>query len=159
MSHCKFRDKSYYVELCTLHDIRNHYMLIKHLVSDIAESVYIDRMVKSINTGSAFKLKGTNTFIYYIKDNINKSGEGVSIYGSNPLDTLVMLKIIFTKGLDNSTKLIRMSPHFSKNKSKRSLYFNSLVYRPSIRMWHCKENPLVINVTNLIDKLTPLLGK
>lgn len=100
--------KNLIITKCRPEDVDTHYSYIAPLVSDNGEIEFKSRMLESVDTGTAFCVKDSGCFLYYLPKTA-VIVDGVAIHGhENPAVTISMLCAIF----NNSTVVqVNFYPH------------------------------------------------
>jgi len=143
--------KQYSLLRCSKRDVNKHYAVVRELVKDVDKTAFKKRMYAAVEDNTAYKLKGIDCFLYYIKIG-SRTGEGVCLYcKNNPIGLLMLFKMVFTE-FDKDTVKLKIQPHSQEN----MLEYKSLVVKSGIRLWHLYGNPLTIRIDMITNKFRKL---
>lgn len=139
---------------CTLEDIPKHFERVSDVVSKDEAKEYIGRMKQCVKEGTAYTLKDESCFFYYLKTDTTQA-EGVSLKGTgHPLKTLALLTEVF-RSVDKEILFLRFGLH----KGRLTSEFKSLITISSIKNRRAPEDPLMVRVDNLLNKINKLTDR
>jgi len=149
----RIKGNVYKVTRCSLVDIDSDYELVRANVDDCPEDEYKAKMIKSIESGTTYRVIDANGklgFLYsYIEDKVGYGSAGYN--GGLRIGYLCLLKELVK---DYPSHKMVMMPH------KGNIgYIRSLATNNSIRDCHNGNGPLVVLISELKAKIDDLWAK
>jgi hypothetical protein len=148
-------NRKYSIERCIPRDINIHYVLVKHLITDVSQDEYQNRMQESISQGLAWKGYVDNKLFGFIYNKVeDKIGYGICIYSlfNEPYGFTLLLKEAFT---DFPSHKILVTPH----KEMPVTYLRSLTTSMSMKRYNWYKEPLAIHIETLYKKFERIYNK
>jgi len=144
--------KEYTVAPAQISDVDIHYTYISDVTYDMDELTYKNRMINSIENGYAYKVMNDGKLVGFIYTTIiEKHGEGISIWGGDPIASVAMFYEVFTQFPSHKILVV---PH-----TDDAVYLKSLTVGYSIRNYHNHGTPLVIKISDMTTKFTKLYNQ